>query len=97
MTSSTVASDGGLSLDQFQTVVQQNEGIFGPLLALSSQGSNNIITLEVGQSPEQRVQLEIIAGTPAPDKPEHEIVCTGNVLVGGSPVVVAAYRRSGPA
>lgn len=39
MASGTVASDGSKSLDFLQTVVQQREEIFGPLIALDSNGS----------------------------------------------------------
>jgi hypothetical protein len=95
MPSTTVASDGARPLGEFQTIVQQNEGIFGPLLALSSQGANNIITLEIGPRPAQRAQLELIGAGSAPTKPGQDLVCVGNVLVSALPVRVAAYRAHG--
>lgn len=95
MASRTVASDGSLPLGQFETIVQQQEGIFGPLLALSSLGAQNLITLTVGPRPEHRARLEIIAAEPAPAKPGHDLICTGDVFVLGQPVLIAAYRAAG--
>ena len=88
----TVESDGNRPLTEFQTVVQQQEGIFGPLQELAHQGSNNTITLEVGTSPEKRAVLDTYDGAEPPAKENHFLICSGDCLVGGAPAKVAAYR-----
>ena len=94
MPNQTVESDGNRPLAEFQTVVQQQEGIFGPLQELAHRGSNNTITLEVGSSPEKRAVLDIYEGAEPPDKENHSLICKGDCLVGGAPAKVAAYRPS---
>ena len=95
MVSTIVASDGARPLGELQTIVQQNEGIFGPLLALSSHGVNNFMTFAIGQRPAQRAELELIGAGNAPPKPDHDLVCVGDVMVNARPVRVAAYRAHG--
>lgn len=93
MASETVATAASLSLFELQTIVQQQEEIFGPLIALGSQGQGNLITLEIGTTPSNRAQLEISVGEPPPQKPGHKVVCTGSVFVNSNSVNVTAYRK----
>ena len=51
MPSTTETTDGNQSLPEFQTVVQQQEEIFGPLTALVMQGSDNTMTFDIGTMP----------------------------------------------
>src|SRR5215475_506390 len=67
MTSQVVASSSAKTLADFQTIVQQKEGIFGPLIALSSQQGNNWIVLEENPvKPANLATLQIIQQEPAP-------------------------------
>ncbi len=90
----TVETIGNQSLPDFQTVVQQQEGIFGPLTALGKQGSNNTITLDIGSTPTNRAVLATYAGDAPPDRDGHSVVCTGDCLVDGQPAKVVAYRQN---
>ncbi|MGH7831236.1 MAG: hypothetical protein ACREP8_13785, partial [Candidatus Binatia bacterium] len=82
------------SLDLFQTVVQQQEGIFGPLIGLGKEGQNNTITLEIGDAPANRAVIETYEGAEPPNKAGHDLICKGNCLVQGQPAKVAAYRQT---
>lgn len=90
----TVEITGNQSLADFQTVVQEQEGIFGPLTALGTQGSNNTITLDIGPTPANRAVLETYEGDAPPAKDGHSVVCTGDCLVDGQPAKVVAYRQN---
>ena len=92
MATETIPTPGSQSLADFQTVVQQNEGIFGPLQALASDGTNNSLTFEIGTTPAKRAILSTFDGASAPDKAGHTLICTGDCLVTGQPKKVAAYR-----
>jgi hypothetical protein len=94
MPSKTVATPGNQSLAEFQTVVQQQEGIFGPLTGLGKERQNNTITLNVGDTPANRAVLETYEGEEPPNKAGHDLVCKGNCLVDSQPAKVAAYRRA---
>ncbi len=96
MASKTVATPGSQSLAEFQKVVQQMEGIYGPLTALGKEGSNNTITLEIGTSPANRAVLETYEGKDPPAKPGYALICKGDCLVDGKPATVAAYRLPEP-
>jgi hypothetical protein len=89
------ATPGSQDLSTFQTVVQQQEGIFGPLTALSSSGSDNVMTFQVGPSPDasHRAILLIFTDHP-PTKDGYNRICVGNCLVSGAPQKVAAYRKT---
>ena len=95
MTEATVTrhSDGGHSLYNFQTVVQQQEGIIGPLVAIKREGENNAITLKDGKAPPNRSILEIYSTPEPPLKNGHNHVCNGICLVEGKETKVAAYRK----
>jgi hypothetical protein len=92
MADKTIGTPGNQSLPQFETVVQQNEGIFGPLKALGKQDKNNTITLEIGPAPGNRAILATYEGDAPPTKQGHSVVCKGDCLVDGKATKVAAYR-----
>lgn len=92
MAEKTVGTPGSQSLANFQTVVQEQEGIFGPLKALGKEGKNNLITLEIGPSLANRAVLETYQGSKPPEKAGHHLICSGDCLVEGQPAKVAAYR-----
>ncbi|MBI2998136.1 MAG: hypothetical protein HYY46_06725 [Deltaproteobacteria bacterium] len=94
MRSKTVATPGSQSLAEFQTVVQQQEGIFGPLTALGKKDQNNTITLQIGPGPGNRAVLETYKGNNPPEKGGFDLICAGDCLVEGQPAKVAAYRRT---
>lgn len=95
-TTTTVGTSGTLSLDDLQTIVQQQEGIFGPLVGLEQERQHNVLTLEVGSTPLHRVALETYSGVTPPPKPGHVLVCTGECLILSQPAKVAAYRAMAP-
>jgi hypothetical protein len=94
MATETVKTPGSQTLGDFQTVVQQNEGIFGPLKALGKEGANNTITFEVGSAPTNRAVLETYQGGDPPEKEGHSVICTGDCLVEDKPVQVVANRKA---
>lgn len=92
MASQTVAAAGSSDLPTLQTIVQQNEGIYGPLIALGSSGADSLLTFNVGQTPAKRAELFVIAALPAPNRPGQTLICTGVVFVSSIQKLVAAYR-----
>lgn len=90
----TVHTPGHQSLMNFQTMVQQQEGIFGPLRTLGREGQNNAITLEINHCPTNRALLETYDSSAPLNKPDHRLICAGECLVSGQPARVAAYRRT---
>ena len=87
------ATLGSQDLPTFQTVVQQNEQILGPLMALSSSGDKNIMTFTIDTSPDLRHQITLAAYTDHPPaKPNMVLVCVGNCIVSGKAQPVAAYQ-----
>jgi hypothetical protein len=87
------ACDGNQPLSYLQTVVQQEEGIYGPLSGLMAQAPNNVMTLQIGASPAvgKRAVLEVYSGHP-PQKDGHVLICVANCLVNAAMQSVAAYR-----
>lgn len=88
----TVKTPGSQSLQQFQTVVRQNEEIFGPLKALAHEGTFNLITYERGDSPAKGPVLATYTGGTPPEKPDRALICVGDCLVESKAAKVAAYR-----
>jgi hypothetical protein len=95
MATAQEATPGSQDLSTFQTVVQQQEGIFGPLTALSNHGANNVMTFQVGPSPDasHRAILETYTDHP-PAKAGYVLVCIGSCLVSSVLQQVAAYRKT---
>jgi len=95
MATAKEATPGTQDLPTFQVVVQQNEGIFGPLQVLSSEGANNVMTFQVGPSPDtgHRAILDTYTDHPA-QKAGYSLVCAGSCLVSGKAQQVAAYRKT---
>jgi hypothetical protein len=87
----TVEVIGTLSLVNLQTKVQDEEGIFGPLVDLGTRGANNALWLSVGTAPAKAV-LEAYDGAAPPQKPNHTLICAGLCWVEGEPQKIAAYR-----
>lgn len=87
-----VETPGAHTLEAFQEVVQQQEGIFGPLVSLGSLRDVNVMTFEVSLSPAHRAVLATYVDHPAPI-PGHTLICAGPCLVEGAREQVAAYRR----
>ncbi len=88
------ATPGTQNLSDFQKVIHQQEGIFGPLISLANDGSNNIMTFQIGPSPDadHRVIIDTYIDHP-PLKNGFVLVCISNCLVSGSIQSVAAYRK----
>src|SRR4051794_5865 len=90
----TQAFPGSAPLADFQTFVQQQEEIFGPLESLASLNGNNIMTFKIGQSPDNDHQIELATyeGNDPPRKAGKQVVCVGKCLVSNALRNVAAYR-----
>jgi hypothetical protein len=86
---------GNQDLTTFQTIVQQQEGVFGPLISLSSESTNNVMTFQIGPSPDasHRAILATYTDHP-PTKDGYTFVCAGTCLVSGIAQLVAAYRKT---
>lgn len=97
MATAREATPGAQDLPTFQAVVQQNEGIFGPLQLIATEGANNIMMFEIGVSPDadSRVILDTYTQHPAP-KEGFSLVFAGTCLVSGGAQRIAAYRKVGP-
>lgn len=95
MATAQEATPGNQDLATFQVVVQQQEGIFGPLTALGSAGSNNVMTFQIGPSPDaaHRAILATYTDHP-PQKAGYVLICAGSCLVSSAAQQVAAYRKS---
>jgi len=90
----TVGSPGTLSLAEFQRRIQQQESIYGPLVALGCEGGSNLMTFEVSPTaPASRIELEILGEGNPPAKPGHSLVCTGYVVAENKTLSVGAYRK----
>jgi hypothetical protein len=76
-----------------QQIVNQQEGIFGPLQSISAQPPNNVLTLVVGPSPpaDQRSVLVEFEDHP-PARPGSTMICAGPCLVNSKLSSVAAFR-----
>lgn len=89
------ATPGSQDLQTFETVVQQSEGIFGPLMSIESESSNNIMTFQIGPSPtaDHRANLVVYSDHP-PKKDGFVLICIGSCLVESKVQQIAAYRKS---
>jgi len=93
MPSKKLGTPGSQPLAVFETVVQQKEGIFGPLKSLGKYGKNNTFELEIGPSPNNRAELEEYASEEPPKKEGYTFICKGDCLVNSLDAKVAAYRK----
>ena len=86
---------GNLSLEDFETTVQQTERINGFLKALARNRdqNQNTFTIERRRPPTNLAKLETYEGDAPPAKDGHSVVCTGDCLVDGQPAKVVAYRQ----
>lgn len=85
---------GNLSLEDFETTVQQTERINGFLIALGKDGHQNNFTIDRRRPPTNLAKLETYEGDAPPAKAGHSVVCTGDCLVDGQPAKVVAYRKN---
>jgi hypothetical protein len=83
MATAQEATPGSQDLVTFQTVVQQQEGIFGPLTLLSSAGDENLMTFQVGPSPDSSHRAILATYTDHPSaKVGSVLVCVGSCVTG---------------
>ena len=92
MASKLFRSDGSNDLTFLQTVVNQQEGIYGPLIALTSEIGQTYLVFQRGAAPNPRSVLVKIDGEPAPARPPQTVACSGLCVLGGQETWVAAYR-----
>jgi len=92
MSTATVATQPDLSLRKLQLIVQQQEGIFGPLTQISTGNGKNVLEFEVRARPKVRAVLKVSdQDQPAPRK-GFDLVCHGDCFIAGKQTRVAAYR-----
>lgn len=89
-----VSTPGSQTLAELQVVVRQQEQIFGPLIALGTDGANTTMTFDVGTSPAEGPELATYTGATPPARPGFAVVCTGDCLVVSAPAKVVAYRKT---
>lgn len=95
MATVTEATPGTQDLPTFQTVVQQQEEIFGPLIALWSDGPRNVMEFQVGPSPDGTHRASLITYSDHPPQRDgFSLICVATCLVGGALQQVAAYRKT---
>jgi hypothetical protein len=94
-TVSRIEISGAHDLKSLQETIRQQEGIFGPLISLHCQGNDNVVTFEVGASPDvnSRALLAIYDRHPA-EMGGHVVICAGACLVDRQRRLVAAYRKT---
>ncbi len=89
-----ISLPGSLSLEDFETSVQQEERVNGFLKALGKEGDQNTFTIDRRRPPTNLAKLETYEGDPPPAKAGHSVVCTGDCLVDGQSAKVVAYRQN---
>ena len=92
-----VATPGEWSLETTQIAVQQQEGIFGPLTALSAtagQPERNRVTFMIGPTPLHRCVLAAYTTAKPPVKPGFDVVASGSLWAEKKKLKVAAYRKT---
>ncbi len=94
MSERTFSVPGSLSLEDFETTVQQKEDINGFLKALGKDGDQNTFTIDRRRPPTNLAKLETYKGDEPPAKAGHSVVCTGDCLVDGQSAKVVAYRQN---
>jgi len=90
---------GDADLATLQAIIGDLEGIFGPLVALTTappvspatSPSLNQLSLEIGDSPTNLAVLQVFESHP-PEVAGQTLICFGKAIVGSAPVMVAAYR-----
>ncbi len=92
MSTATVATQPDLTLKKLQLIVQQQEGIFGPLKQISIGNGRNVLEFEIAARPRVRAVLKVSEqDQPAPRK-GFALVCHGDCFIAGKQTRVAAYR-----
>lgn len=88
-------AQGNQDIAAFQLLIQQQEGIMGPLISLWSEPPLNVMTFGVGPSPDadHRTILATYTDHP-PAKDGFFLFCAGSCLIDGSVQQVAAYRKT---
>jgi hypothetical protein len=93
MTPHKAKCDGKRSLGELQTTVQQFEGVYGPLIALSNDGQDTILTFDTDASAPQNPCMLVPSGSPAPGS-NYTIVCEGTCIVSANKTDITAYRQT---
>jgi len=88
-------TDGSSSLEELETIVQQMEGILGPLLTLGCQDGTNFLYFEVTTRLEPERRARLVQYDEAPNVPAgFVLVCAGACQVKDKRVRVAASRKA---
>jgi hypothetical protein len=93
MSTAKVATQPDLSLNKLQLIVQQQEGIFGPLTHISTGEGKNVLEFEVRAKPKVRAVLKVSDQDPPVPKKGHVLVCHGDCFISGKKKHVAVFRE----
>ena len=91
--STTFKIAAATSLDDINTIVVQNEGFHGPLIALDNDGTDTLITVnDTVDTPANPVHIvaQTGAGITLPDG--DTLICTGNIFIAGVLTYCSASR-----
>ena len=102
-TAKSVGVNKDTSLSDLQTIVQQQEGQLGPLIALghgellASDGTTEqdvtVLTVDMDQDPPVKLAtLQQAVGGQAVPLAGSTLICTGDCYVSGQILTIAAYR-----
>ena len=92
MSTKTLSIEPNHTLEEFQTTVQQQEGIWGPLLEMGNKDGENRLVMDITDSPQNRVVLEEYASDEPPEKSGYSTICNGSCYISGKIKKLAAYR-----
>ena len=92
MATATVATDPDLSLKKLQLIVQQQEGIFGPLKQFKAGVLSNILEFEVTAIPRHRAILKTSGQVEPAATKGYVLLCHGDCFIAGKKTHVAAFR-----
>lgn len=86
---------GSIDLATLQTIVQQQEGIYGPLSGLAVQGTDieMIFDIDVSPDPAFRAVLMTYSGVDVPVLPGLTLLTANLLPLDGALTYVAVYRR----
>lgn len=85
----TVGAPPGLPIADLETLIAQQEEVLGPLVAISNDGSQNLLTFDLERDPPETHPV-IAVGERVPNP---AAIATGKIFVSGRLVDASALRR----
>jgi hypothetical protein len=85
---------GTLSKTALETTIQQQERLNGPLVDLTVQNGQTVLTLDTDGNPPAKALIDTYTTSNPPDKAGLSVVLKGTAIVDGQTQNVAVYRPS---